>query len=261
MTESPWSHPPPKAPPEAPDIQRQAGVPRLRVALWIAVVAALVGGVWWLSLAYPGAVSTGEDWMWALRGLGFAILISAALLHAGPISWAEKLRHAAIWVAVIVVILLGYSYRRELADVGHRLLGQITGAQPLPAGPNEMVVTRQDSGFFIIGEVNGQRVRFLIDTGATGVVLSPADAERLGVDLASLSFDQPSETANGIGFGARHTLEALTVGPARMRNVEATVNKAEMSSSLLGLSVLSDLKSFRVEGDRLYLQWRPVSRP
>jgi aspartyl protease family protein len=99
-------------------------------------------------------------------------------------------------------------------------------------------------------------VRFAIDTGANGVVLSPADAARAGIDADSLKFGLPSETANGVGYVAPVTLSSLTVGQIRLANLPAAVVKTPMSTSLLGMAFLKRLESFEVKGDRLTLRWR-----
>jgi aspartyl protease family protein len=124
--------------------------------------------------------------------------------------------------------------------------------------PRSVVVGRsEDGGFYVMGEVNGARVRFLIDTGATEIVLSPADAARAGLDTAQMDFSHPTETANGVGYGAGTTVERLEVGPIRLTDVPVAVNQASMSASLLGMSFLQRLESFEVRGDELILHGKP----
>ena len=69
-----------------------------------------------------------------------------------------------------------------------------------------------DGHFYIQALVNGGRVTFMVDTGATDVVLAPDDARRIGIDPASLVFDQFAETANGRVSGAAIRLDSLVVG-------------------------------------------------
>src|SRR5206468_129815 len=82
----------------------------------------------------------------------------------------------------------------------------------------------------LIGKVNGQRVRFIVDTGATDVVLSPDDARRLGLDVGKLAYIHGAETANGVGYGAEYVADSLEVGPIAMTGVKMTVNQAPMSN-------------------------------
>lgn len=250
----PWGRPRPEAPKPAPS---RPAIPRHRLLIWIGLMVAVGAAVWGLAQAYPGAVSSGEDWMWTARSVALVALLSSALLRGGPIRWGEKARHAALWVGVGVVLILGYSYRGELAGVVQRVRGELTGARPMTTGDHEMVVSQdRGGGFFVIGQVNGQTVRFMVDTGASDTVLSPADAQRLGLDVAKLSYGRPAQTANGMSFGADFKADSLAIGPIRMTDMPMVVNQAAMDSSLLGMSFLSKLESFQVKGDRLYLRWR-----
>ena len=101
--------------------------------------------------------------------------------------------------------------------------------------------------------MNGGRVTFMVDTGATDVVLAPADARRIGLDPAGLTFDQLASTANGTVTGAAIRLDSLAVGPIEMRDLPATVNGADMSESLLGMEFLNRLSGWRVENGVLTL--------
>ncbi len=131
----------------------------------------------------------------------------------------------------------------------------------MAVGAHELVVSQDaEGGFQVVGQVNGQPVRFMIDTGATETVLAPQDARRLGVDLSGLTFDRQSETANGLGLGAPYQARTLEIGPIRLTDFKMEINKAPMSSSLLGLSFLNRLDSFEVKGRKLYLKWGAAGR-
>jgi len=101
--------------------------------------------------------------------------------------------------------------------------------------------------------VDGEPVRFLVDTGASDVVLSPADARRIGFDPAQMSFTRTYNTANGLVQGAPVRLGAVEVGPIRIEDVRASVNGADMRRSLLGMSFLSRLGGYEVSEDALTL--------
>eukprot|EP01031_Cornospumella_fuschlensis_P007721 gene7722-9557_t len=83
--------------------------------------------------------------------------------------------------------------------------------------------------------IDGQPMEFMADTGASGVVLSKADAERLGINLADLVFAGQSQTANGIVRTARVRLADVTLGPFHDESIGAFVNEGDMDGSLLGM--------------------------
>ena len=90
--------------------------------------------------------------------------------------------------------------------------------------------------------VNGTPVDFLVDTGASHVVLAPADAARLGFRPAQLRFTGRAETANGTVGLAPVTLRELRIGQLSRHGVAAVVNEAPMGISLLGMSFLDGLE-------------------
>lgn len=240
-------------PPEPPPPRRR----RYRLAIWLALMAAIVGGVWLLSRAFPGQLRTLDDQGAVLRIAGILLILSMGVFTARDIRWGEKARHIGIWVGVIAVLALGLTYRDEVMDIGNRVRGEFS-PQGVASGARQLVITAGDGGgFYVMGKVNGQLVRFLVDTGASDTVLSPDDAVRLGVNTASLRFDHMAETANGTGYGARYSADSIEVGPIRFKAMPMVINQAPMSASLLGMTFLSRLESFQVRGRQLYLTSKP----
>jgi aspartyl protease family protein len=241
---------------QRPD-EAQPKIPRGRVLIWLALLLLTAAIVALLTKVFPGQVSSADDWAWVAGGIGWMVLVSVNILAPGRINWGEKTRHAAIWVGIVAVFVLGLAYRDELVGIGQRVRGEFTSSYPVATGARELVVNQdQDGGFYVMGQVNGQLVRFLVDTGASDTVLSPADARRIGVDTAALQFDHAAETANGVGYGAPFTADSLAVGAIRFTGVPLLINQAPMRSSLLGMSFLKRLESFHVEGRKLYLTAR-----
>jgi aspartyl protease family protein len=243
----PWARqaPPPAAP-------RRPSWP-----LWLGLCAALAGLVLALHHAFPEAVRSSDDWAAVARASAFVILVSAGLFRAGRGFRPQHLRYAAAWAGIIAVLALGVAYRGELAGVGPHLKLAFSTGDPVVTGDHELVVPQDvDGGYALVAKVNGQRVRFVVDTGATDTVLSPDDARRIGVDLASLRYVEEAETANGAGYGAPYVAERFEVGPMAFANFKLTVNRAPLSTSLLGMSFLRQLESFQVKDGKLILRWR-----
>jgi aspartyl protease family protein len=136
-----------------------------------------------------------------------------------------------------------------------RVRSELIPGYAVASTPHEVVITQgEGDSFYVKGEVDGTTVFFAVDTGASDVTLTPADARRLGLDPDRLVYDRKYESANGAVFGAPYLIKSLTIGGITLNNVEASVNHADMSNSLLGLSFLRRLKSFEVRGRRLYLR-------
>ena len=198
----------------------------------------------------------------ALQALGLLALVSSGVIYARGIKVGEAARNAAIWVGIAAIALIGYSFRAELSDAFVKVRGEIIPAYAISNAPHEMTVTRSaDGGFYILGQVGGAPVRFVIDTGANGVLLSPDDAKRAGIDVDALKYASPAETANGVAFLAPVTVPNMMVGELRLSNVAASVNKAPMSSSLLGMAFLRQMDAVEIKGDTLTLKWKSQTPP
>jgi aspartyl protease family protein len=252
----PWGSRTPEPPPPPRRGLRGVRIDGARVFLCLCLAAGLAALIAALAHAFPESVRSGEDWTWVAYRAGFVVLVAAGVLRAGRLRPAH-LAYAAAWTGVVAVLVLGYAYREELAGVPDHVRLALSGGDPVRTAEHELVVPQDpQGGFFLIGKVNGQRVRFLVDTGASDTVLSPDDARRLGVDVERLRFVKAAETANGLGYGAPYAAESLEVGPIAMRGFAMTVNQAPMSSSLLGMSFLNRLESVQVQGQKLILRWR-----
>ena len=104
-------------------------------------------------------------------------------------------------------------------------------------------------------EANGISLSMLVDTGASTVVLKPADAQRLGIDVDKLRYAVPVQTANGTTYAASVRLRNLAVGNIIVENVDALVAKpGALKDNLLGMSFLSRLRSYEFTRDYLTLR-------
>lgn len=248
--QGPWGRQTPEPPPPQPSRGRG------RFGLWLLLVAALAGLVVALARAFPEAVRTSDDWTRVAYAVGLILIVSTGIFRFGPGRFGQYLRYAAIWLAVIAVLALAFAYRDVFPGVGQRLRLAFSDGDPVATGEHELVIPQDREGsFVVVGRVNGQRVRFVVDTGATDTVLSPEDARRLGIDLKGLTFGEPAETANGIGYSAAYTAKSLEVGPIAFDDFKLAINEAPMSSSLLGLSFLRRLRSFEHRDGQLILRW------
>jgi aspartyl protease family protein len=176
------------------------------------------------------------------------LMILSAVLVTYRNRLGTGLQHAAIWGLIFLGAVLAYGFRDTLS-------AQLTGAPQMAAVQDGIILRRAPDGHFHARtQVNGATIDFLVDTGATNLVLSQADARRAGLDPARLSFIRPARTANGVVYSAPVTLDALRLGPFEDRNVPASVNGGELSTSLMGMSYLRRFARVTVEGDRMLLE-------
>jgi aspartyl protease family protein len=127
-------------------------------------------------------------------------------------------------------------------------------AEPATTEPAASIAKSSDGHYWANGDVNGSRVRFLVDTGATEVALTPADAQKLGYDLGGLKYGYRVVTAAGQTRAAAVRLASVTVAGARLENVDALVIEKGLDTSLLGMTYLGRLASFQATRHALILQ-------
>ncbi len=105
------------------------------------------------------------------------------------------------------------------------------------------------------GRVNSGYVDFLVDTGASAIALTPADARKAGLRDTQLIYDVPISTAGGRNYAARVTLDQVTLGGIMLRDVEALVVKEGLEVSLLGMTWLGQLQEVKATPNALLLRY------
>ncbi len=110
-----------------------------------------------------------------------------------------------------------------------------------------------DGHYYLIAEVNGEPIHFVVDTGASEIVLTKEDAQSAGIDTANLAYAGRAYTANGEVRTAPVRLESIAIGPIRDEGVRAVVNEGQMDKSLLGMSYLQRWTSVEIGGGKLVL--------
>ncbi len=124
------------------------------------------------------------------------------------------------------------------------------------ASHDQLVLRAGGNGHFTLeAEVDGTPIDFMVDTGATTVVLSPRDASRVGLNPATLDYNAVFETGNGRTRVALVTIDELTIGSLDLYDVPAAVITKPMSMSLLGMSALKRLDGYEVDGNQMILRW------
>lgn len=163
-------------------------------------------------------------------------------------SRSKLVQHAAIWglifVGVIAAVGLWSDIRRDVLPRQEFVSSQ------------EIRIPRQPDGHYYLSlNVNGAAIRFMVDTGASQIVLSRSDAQRAGIEVADLAFLGTARTANGTVRTAPVWLQQLTIGPLSFDSIRAVVNEGALDTSLLGMSFLNQFENIEIRDSELILRY------
>ena len=150
---------------------------------------------------------------------------------------------ALIFVGVIAAVGLWGDIRRTVTP----------GAAVLAEAGRIVVPRAPDGHYYLMAQVNGASVNFVVDTGASQIVLSRRDAARAGIATDSLAYVGRAYTANGEVRTAPVRLQQIAIGPVVHRGVAAVVNGGALDRSLLGMDYLQRFQSVEITGGELVL--------
>lgn len=174
------------------------------------------------------------------------------------IGWA--LRTVLLWGGLSVAGFFAWqSHDALLAFIGEtpRVPASAASAQSAGRPAANTIAFRPDrNGHFLVdAAVNGSAVRFLVDTGASYVTLTPADAQAAGLRMADLHFTGRVATANGEIRVAPVTLREIRLDQFTMQDVAAVVLDTPLEISLLGTSFLKRLEGYEIRDGDLIVSW------
>ncbi|MCB1883845.1 MAG: TIGR02281 family clan AA aspartic protease [Geminicoccaceae bacterium] len=213
-------------------------------------------GVWSLNRAYPGVLDAAGNRRELVVFLAFLGLFASSLVVGFKGRFGAVVRMAVVWALIFAGLVGAYAWRGEAGFAARRTFAYFSPSEPVLSGEREVTVrVGADGHFRVWAEINGERVQFVVDTGASTIALTVEDARRVGIDLARLDYDQPVITANGQALTAGLDLDAVSIGPIRLDDVPTRVMQAgALDRSLLGMSFLSRLASVELRGSKLVLR-------
>lgn len=185
-----------------------------------------------------------------LANLAYLGLLGAAIAAMFFLGNRQNLgktaQQAAIWGLIFVGVVAAVGMWGDLRD-------QISPRQSV-IGENRIEIPRsRDGHYYLTLDVNGVAVDFVVDTGASQVVLTQADAKRVGINTADLRYIGTANTANGTVRTAPVWLASVSLGGMTDTDVRAVVNEGQMDGSLLGMTYLGLFGRIEIADGKLIL--------
>ncbi len=163
-------------------------------------------------------------------------------------SLGKTARQAVVWGLIFIGVIAGVGLWDDIRnDVAPRQAVFEDGARvEVPRGP--------DGHYRLTLGINGTPVDFIVDTGASSVVLSDRDARRAGINPDNLRFTGLANTANGTVRTATVRLDEISLGGVALRDFPVSVNGGEMNFSLLGMDYLETFNRIEISDGELVLE-------
>ncbi|WP_422029027.1 retropepsin-like aspartic protease family protein [Roseovarius sp.] len=186
----------------------------------------------------------------------YARLFYLVLLGSAVVLWffaqnrnslGKITQQAIIWALIFVGVIAAVGLWGDIRNT-------VMPGQAVVAEDGRIELPRAADGhYYLTADVNGAPIRFVVDTGASQIVLTKADAETAGLATEELSFVGRAYTANGEVRTAPVRLERVEVGPLVDEDVRAVVNEGELDQSLLGMEYLQRFTSVEITNGTLVL--------
>jgi aspartyl protease family protein len=181
------------------------------------------------------------------------ILLLVSSLAARRLSLGEVAKAALAWMAIFAALFAIFSFRFEFIGIWERVKADISGTAGQSISGEAIELRRQDDGhYWLLVDINGKAVRFMVDSGATMTAINATTAKEVGVEADG--YPIILSTANGRVAAKRGNVRSLVVGPHRIENHAVVVSESFGDVNLLGMNFLNSMQSWRVEANVMILQ-------
>ncbi len=192
-----------------------------------------------------------NDLMFGTLYILMAMMLVMGGLMARREPFAKMLTMALAWIAIFGAGFVLFTFRDDLGWVAQRLRAEATG-EPVRQGETIRIPMAIDGHFWVEGTINGERVKFLVDSGATMTTIGRETAERTGVAV-NPGRDQLVRTGNGIIRVSTGFADQVQIGSIERNGMRVHIAGGE-ELNVLGMNFLSSLERWGVEGRWLVLQ-------
>lgn len=186
----------------------------------------------------------------ALGAMFLGILGSLTMRRVPALGRTLRAASTFVLVGVLVLVVLQVSRLDPRFEMAVPELGL---PEQVVEGGETRVPLARDGHFWLRGEINGEPANFLVDTGATLTAVSAETAERVGLESGMGDFPVMMQTANGSVRAERTTIDELRFGNVAARGLDAIIAPGLGPTNVIGMNLLSRLKSWRVENNELIL--------
>ena len=162
--------------------------------------------------------------------------------------------YAGLWIIIALVALVSYSYRFEFFEAKDRVLSDLFPSKAINKNHQQLTINvSQDGHYYLNVKIKNFPVRFMIDTGASEVVIDKNLAIKLGYDLKNINYNKVFQTANGEAYGASIYFDEVDVSGIKFYNIQGSITDSRLATPLLGMTFLQKFYKYEFYRDKLIL--------
>jgi aspartyl protease family protein len=178
------------------------------------------------------------------------LMFVASGLFARRLPVGPTLKMMAMWIGIFAGIYVLFLFRGEGQAIWNRITADISGSGGESAGSAMRIRQRDDGHYYVKAKINGTEAELMVDSGATFTTINRRTAEAAGIEPDS-GPDVLVMTANGLTKQKSGKAAEFRVGTIVQRGARLHIDINKDDVQVLGMSFLSNLKSWRIEGDTL----------
>lgn len=163
----------------------------------------------------------------------------------------KKIIYLISWLGIFILLFVSYSYRDILTN--NRVFAQLMPGSAVKNDRSLIFYVAEDNHFYVIAKINHRKIKFLLDTGATNIVLTASDAQKAGIDTNNLNYNRLYQTANGQVRAASVQVKNFIVGDREFNDINISITKSNMGVSLLGISFLNLFSKYQFDKHKVIL--------
>lgn len=196
-------------------------------------------------------METGAQFLYAVM----ALVLVGSSLAARRLPINDMLKMALAWIAIFGILFILFSFRSEFKTIWSRVTADFAGTANQTVAGDKVEIRRGDDGHFsVLASVNGRKIPFLIDSGATITTLSSNSAKEAAVEFDRTDYPVIVNTANGKAKSWRAQVDSLRLETISAGPINVHISDGLSDTNLLGMNFLDRLRSWRVEGDVMILE-------
>lgn len=175
------------------------------------------------------------------------LVLGGAFLLSSKLKLGQSLQMASIWALIFVGAIAVVGLWGDIRD-------DVFASQTQVDDAGKITIPRsRDGHYHLTLDINDAPIHFIVDTGATDIVLNKSDAQTVGLGPKDLVYLGRASTANGEVRTARVRLDTVRIGPHTDTNVPAVVNDGDLHQSLLGMGYLQNWGRIEIFGNTMTL--------